>query len=75
MVFTLSATAPQFLPEQETTERSSLSQEEIDQIQQDLYGIVKFQETPLAKETGLEHLGRALDAIKDLDKRAYVEAR
>jgi hypothetical protein len=74
MSFTMSATAPQFLPEHESKERATLSQEEIDEIEGDIYGVVKFEETSGMKEKGLEELETALKAIKDIEKRAYQEA-
>jgi hypothetical protein len=76
MVFTMSATAPQFLPEQEKQERATLSQEEIAEIEEDIYynWIVKFEETPEMKETGVQELQKALDAIAPFEKRALIEA-
>jgi hypothetical protein len=76
MVFTMSATAPQFLPEQENQERATLSQEEIAEIEEDIYYncILKFEETPEMKETGVQELQKALDAMTPFEKRAHTEA-
>jgi hypothetical protein len=74
MVFTMSATAPEFLPEHESEERETLSQEEIDEIEGDINGVVEFEETPVMNTKGLVELETALKAIKDIKKRAYKEA-
>jgi hypothetical protein len=74
MVFTLSATAPQFLPEQEKHERATLSQEEIAEIEEDINGTVKFKETEEMKQAGVLGLQKAMEAISDFEKRAYKEA-
>jgi hypothetical protein len=74
MVFTLSATAPQFLPEQEKHERATLSPEEIAEIEGDINGTVKFKETEEMKQTGLLGLQKAMEAISDFEKRGYKEA-
>jgi hypothetical protein len=74
MVFTMSATAPQFLPEQEKYERATLSPEEIAEIEEDINGIVKFKETEEMKQTGVLGLQKAMEAISNFEKWAYKEA-
>jgi hypothetical protein len=74
MIFSLSATAPQFLPEHEKQERSLLSEEERQQVSDDIHGNVYYEETEFMRCNGTRLLKEALDMIDVLQKSAYLEA-
>ena len=76
MVFTLSATAPQFLPEQEQQEWATLSQEELESIEEDLHGSLRVEETLMNDRgvTGLDALEETISKMTVAEKRAYSEA-
>ena len=76
MGFTFSATAPQFLPEQEQNERENLSKEELVAIENDINQIQIFQETEEMKLRGITELQEALvTTIPKMQRRAYEEAQ
>jgi hypothetical protein len=79
MGFTLSATAPQFLPEQERQERETLSEEERAKIYEDLHNGSSEEsrhglETPEMHKQGIEQLTACIEKMSDREKCAYTEA-